>query len=554
MMRTPAQPKPRPQRLQTFAAPVGGWIKNQNLATPGARRPDGSAVNGAWVLENWFPIATGIRMRGGSSVFNQLGDGTQTIRSLFTYVNGNNESLFAAVDDAIYDVTHQVGSFYLRDNIGHRLVDDQGNRLITFPTAPLTPVFDGLTGGLWSVIQFATPGGVFLRAVNGQDTPLVYDGAAWSTDPAITAVDPTTLSNVFVYKRRLFFIQKDSLNAWYLAADSIGGAAVQLPLGGVFPRGGSLLFGASWSLDGGGGLTAQCIFVTTEGEVAVYQGDDPSVADSWSLVGVYRIGKPLGPKAWIHAGGDLVIATDVGFVPLSQAVQRDYAALSPSAISYPIETAWNEAVAARSSAYWSCEVWPSKQMVLVVLPTVSGTTPQMFVANTRTGAWALFTGWDGTCVQAFGDKLFFGSTKARIVETESGGADQESVYTATCVPLFDPLKTPASLKTGMLARATLLSPYAVEATVSFQHDFMVNLPSPPDDIVVPSGSLWGVGVWGVSQWGAAAVKQTFQDWRSVGGSGYSIAPAVQISSGSIVPPDVELVAIDLTYDLATVVT
>jgi hypothetical protein len=314
------------------------------------------------------------------------------------------------------------------------------------------------------------------------------------------------------------------------------------------------LFGASWSLDGGGGLTAQCIFVTTEGECAVYQGTDPSVAANWSLVGVYRIGKPMGPKAWIHAGGDLVIATDVGFVPLSQAVQRDYAALSPSAVSYPIETAWNDAVAARSGEFWGCEVWPSKQMVLVALPTVSDTSPQIFAANARTGAWARFTGWDATCVQLFGERLFFGSAGGKIIEAEVTGADQEAVYVSTCVPLFDPLKSPASLKTGMSARATLLSPLRVAAGLSFQHDFTVNLPPAPDDIVIPAGALWGVGIWGTSQWGATAVTQTFQEWRSISGSGYSVAPAVQISSGSIVPPDVELVSIDMTYDLSDIQT
>lgn len=554
-MRKAAAPnKPRIAKVTTFPAPVGGWIKNQNLAIPGARRPDGSAVNGAFVLENWFPIATGIRMRGGTAQYNQLGDGTQTIRSLFTYVNGNNKSLFAAIDDAIYDVTFQVATFNLVDDLGRSLVDDQGNNLIAFPTSPLVPVVTGQTSGAWSVVQFATPGGVFLRAVNGTNTSQVYDGATWSTTPAITGVDSATLSNVFVFKQRLFFLQKDSLDAWYLPAASIGGAAVKFPLGGVFSRGGSLLFGGSWSIDGGGGLTAQCIFVTTEGEVAVYQGTDPSTAATWSLVGVYRVGKPLGPKAWIHAGGDLVIGTDIGFVPLSQAVSRDFAALSPTAISYPIETAWNDAVSARPGLNWSCEVWPSKQMVLIALPTVPSTVPQMFVANARTGAWSLFTGWDATCVQLFDNRLFYGSTGGLIVEAEVGGSDQGDLYTSSCVPLFDPLKSPSSLKVGMSARATLLSPVKVKATLSMQKDFNVNLPSAPDDIRTASGSLWGVGIWGTDTWGTTAAKQVFQSWQSVNGSGYSVAPAVQVSSGGIVPPDVELVALDLTYDLGDVVT
>ena len=66
MRRPAARVKPRLAKLQSFPAPIGGWIKNVNLATPDARLPSGQRVNGASVLENWFPTATGIRMRGGS--------------------------------------------------------------------------------------------------------------------------------------------------------------------------------------------------------------------------------------------------------------------------------------------------------------------------------------------------------------------------------------------------------------------------------------------------------------------------------------------------------
>jgi hypothetical protein len=526
-MRKPAaRTKPRTAKPASFPAPVGGWIKNQNLAAPGSRLPDGSRVNGAYLLENWFPIATGLRMRGGSQVFATLGDGTRDPTAMFAYANGNNRKLFGANAIGIYDIT-------------------AGGTVAA-------PAVGGLTGGAWSVIQFATPGGVFLRGVNGLDTPQVFDGTSWSTAPAITGVTATALSQVWSYKQRLFFVESGTLNAWYLPVDTVGGAAVKLPLGGVFKRGGSLLFGASWSLDGGGGLTEQCIFVSTEGEVAVYQGTDPSSPSAWSRVGVYRIGKPLGAKAWIHAGGDLVIATDIGFVPLSQAVQRDLAALSPAAISFPIETAWNEAVAARSGQDWNCEVWPTKQMVLVAMPTLSGQSPQMFAANARTGAWTRYTAWNGTCLQLFGARMFFGSTGGNIIEAEVTGADQGVSYTATCVPQFDPLKAPASLKTSLLMRAILRSPEEVVPQLSLQADYVVNLPAVPDALQLAATDLWGVGVWGVAKWGVDVALKIFERWQSVGGSGYAIAPATQLTTGSVTTPNVELVQVDITYDMGDV--
>lgn len=107
----------------------------------------------------------------------------------------------------------------------------------------------------------------------------------------------------------------------------------------------------------------------------------------------------------------------------------------------------------------------------------------------------------------------------------------------------------------MSARATILSTLSVTAQLSFQHDYNINLPPPPTDTVVPAGNLWGTAVWGKDSWGGAAgAKKPIQQWRSVNGSGYMVSPAVQIPSGSIIQPDAELVNIDLTYDLADILT
>lgn len=555
-MRQPAartKPKPRIAQIKTFPAPVSGWIANQNLLVPNALKPDGSRVQGAAVLENWFPTATGIRMRGGSKIFAEIGDASLPVVTMFSYVVGNNAKLFATTAQAIYNITNPVvpENKVLADELGNPLVDHLGRYIASQLSVPDFDV-GTLNGGDWSVVQFATPGGTFLRCVNGVDTPLVYDGTTWGTAPAITGVDPTTLSVVWVYKKRLFFIQKDTLDVWYLPVDSIGGAAVKFPLGGVFTRGGSLLFGSVWSIESGDGPSEQWAVVTTEGEVAVYRGDNPSDATNFTKIGVYRIGKPRGPKAFIRAGGDLIIATDIGLVPLSQAFQRDVAALSQTAISYAIETEWNKAVAERSAGFWHTELWPTKQMMLVAPPTPEGLQPRIMVANARTGAWAPFTGWDATCLHLFGDRFFFGSDSGKIVECEVTGLDQGSAYTCTYVPLFDPLKNPAALKVGIQARAVLRATSKPNPKMSLQSDYTVSLPTAPDDTTSLADNLWGVGVWGVSKWGTASEKKTFQEWRSVPGQGYSLAAATQITSGNISPPDIELVQTDLTYDMGDI--
>lgn len=529
MRRPAAKTKPRKADEKSFPTLVRGWIANEALSSP---QPGGAAR-----LENFFPTATDVRMRAGNQLYATVGAGTGRVGSLFSYVTGTISRLFSAFGGAIYDMT-----------------------TVPNPLVSPAPAVSGLLGSDWSVVQFQTPGGVFLRMVNGLDDPRLFDGTAFATTAPITAtgLNPKDLVFVWAYKKRLFFIEKNSMNAWYLDVENLGGAATKLPLGANFNRGGKLIFGAAWSIDSGAGLSEQCAFMTSEGEVVIYTGENPGDATAWKKVGLYQIGRPLGANAVIRGGGDLIICTDIGFVPLSQAIQKDTAALSPAAVSYPIETEWNERVKLRSSAPWVAEVWPTKQMVVIALPTVNDQRPEMLVANARTGAWALYSGWDASCVEVFGGRLFFGTTGGRVIEAEVGGMDvgepgnPSRPYTAVAVPLFDGLRAPTAVKEAGMARAVVRSPGDAIVKVSALADYVVDLPVPPDAAASLSGSIWGVGTWGTSTWGTEAVKVTSQDWQSVAAVGYALSAAVQITSGSVAPPEVDLLRIDLTYQVGDI--
>lgn len=606
-MRKPAaRNKPRIAQPTTFVAATGGWIANANLAAANSK------LQGAFKLQNYFPLTTSVILRRGSVKYATLGAGSFSVDSLMSYKNGNNVALFGATQDSIYNIS--------------TVVD---------PNVTPTAAVSGLTSGKWSSVQYATTGGTYLVNVNGSDDMRVYDGSLWwginnqptnqlnfdaqtanftigatitgatsgstavikgQTDAgttgslyvgtvtgsgfvdneiisggggsatvngliiplfvAFTGITTSSLSYVWSYKSRLFFIEKNSMNAWYLPIDANSGAAVKFPMGGIFTRGGSLLFGSSWSLDtsGDGGLSEQCIFVSTEGEVAVYQGDNPATAATWTKVGTYRIGKPLGPKSFIRAGGDIIVATDVGFIPLSQAIQRDYAALSPTAVSYPIETEWNSLVSQRAGGTWCCEVWPEHQMVVVAIPTVNLQSPVMLVSNATSGAWAEYTGWDGNCLEVFNGRLFFGSASGKVVEANVSGSDQGSTYTGLFVPLFNDMKTAASLKTVLNGRVFMRGPQAPVVSLNCQFDYIYTMFSPPSAPIIAGTSAWGAGIWGAAIWGDAVTLNNYNQWDSVGGAGYAFAPDVQITSGSLVPLDTEIVRVEMTYDTGDIVS
>ena len=249
-----------------------------------------------------------------------------------------------------------------------------------------------LTNGDWSVSEFANTGGNYIILANGADSVREFDGTTWTT-PTITGVTSSGLSQTWVFKNRVWFVEEDTLSAWYLATDAISGAATEFPLRGVFQLGGSLLFGATWSLDSGEGLDDVIIFASTEGEIAVYTGTDP--ATDFSLQGVYRIGVPLNKNAWFKAGGDLAIMTEDGIIPVSEALRKDRAALQAVAITYPIEDAWKDAITNRTASFdFSVTLWHSQSLLMIGTNAKTSSMNVSFVANARTGAWCRFTDRD----------------------------------------------------------------------------------------------------------------------------------------------------------------
>jgi len=542
--------KPKEFQSYSFPAPSLGWVANNNLSV--------SQPGGAFLMENFFPTATGAVMRRGKQKYATLGTGSLPVRSIFSYVEGTSRKLFASNDEAIWDISTvaEPNNNVLGTEAAESLVTENAD-YIGWGSTKGFDVFPN-TYGRWIVAQFQTSGGTFLRGVNGVDTPFVYDGAGFDVEPALTFPEeeettPERLSYVWSYKNRLWFIEKDSMNVWYLPVDQIGGALVKLPLGGEFTLGGQLVFGATWSQDVGDGLNAMIAFFSSEGEVAVYQGSNPASLADWAQVGVYRTGKAMGDRAHVQIGGDLLIATDVGMVPLSEALRRDYSALAGASISNPIEAAWPEEVALRSAEPWNCVVWTAKQIMAVALPTTAEQPPRMLIMNSRTGKWTRYSDWGSTCVHVYQDRMFFGDETGGIYEAEVGGLDNGRPFTATIVPTFDQFGVPG-LKTVTMARAVLKCAHAVQEKITIQSDYEVKLPPAPAASAATSGSFWGTATWGVSTWGGTLVKKVIQKWRSVFGAGEVHSAAIQITSGSIIPMDVEIIRTDVLFTVGDVIS
>ena len=116
-----------------------------------------------------------------------------------------------------------------------------------------------------------------------------------------------------LYKNRLFFLERESLRFWYTKdAGAVQGEMLPFDLAQIARLGGHLVCAAGWTYSVSGAQESQILFITSEGEVLVYAGDNPSEIDAWTLRGTYKIPRPLGNKCVCALGGDLVYLGENG--------------------------------------------------------------------------------------------------------------------------------------------------------------------------------------------------------------------------------------------------
>ena len=515
----PAQARAASQPY-SFPAPVRGWIESENLAN--------NSGLGASVLENWFPGQSTVRLRGGAMRVANIG---VPVQGLIPFHASGVAKLFAASQTAVYDISG--------------LVPD------TIPE----PVISGLANGAWSYVQFGTAGGTFLLMVNGANSMRMFDGLTWTTigagsTPSVTGVETRNLSQIWIHGARIWAVERGTLRAWYLPVNSMGGAANSFDLASVFRRGGSLAFGATWSGDSGDGMDDRCVFVSDLGEVAVYDGYDPGDLSGWSLIGRYDIGRPVGTQV-MQAGGDLLISTVDGLIPMSAVVTKDPSALSMSAVTRPIEPSWRRAVAQNETTAFQLLKWQREAMGIVGLPAAAGA--ETFVVNLQTGAWSRWTGLDVQCLAMYRDLAYFGSRNGLIYLIEGRGDDDGEAFIARYGGLPDHIGLPGALKVLHQARAIFRSQVAFSPRLSVAVDYRNNFPVAPNAATALGGgeSLWDIGIWDVSIWDAGPSETDrptrTTKWRSIGRNGIVASPQVQVLCSGDRRNDAELIAFDILH-------
>lgn len=577
----------------SVVAPIDGWNVRDSIAS---MKPTDAVI-----LDNWWPTTTDCQIRGG---YNQWATGLSgTAETVIPYnPAGGARKLFAITSTGnLYDVTANApvgaalvtgltngrwqflqvttlgGSFILAANGADNMLRYDGtNWVFIYPSATgqtiSTIVGNGVivtvttaaphllrTGNTVTTSGAATVGynvGPVSITVTGANTFTFVNtttGAAGGTPiytvgENITGVNPANVFSLSLFKHRVWLVEKNSLNPWYLALDSIQGAATLFPIGPLFDKGGFLQGIPTWTIDGGQGMDDNIVFVSSAGQVLVYKGTDPSTATTFAETGVFNMGEPIGNRFWIKWGGDVVMITDQGLFPMATALLSADINNKTNLTDKILPAIAAAVAAARSSFGWQVITYPSQNMLLLNIP--GGMVNYQVAMNTITGAWCRFpTGFAAACFASQGNSLYFGAA-GYVGLAWSGNTDAGASIVAEMLPAFNYFGRRGYSKDFKAVKPIFLTNGAPTILGVMNLDFDTTPPAGSLAFTTPTiGMVWNAMIWGSMVWGGGYLIQ--KAWQAaVGGSGDCGAFHFKVqNNGSVV----KLEAITYVFELGGII-
>ena len=567
------RPKQNTAKTASVPAPLGGWNARDSIA----EMQPMDAVQ----MINFFPTPTDIQLRKG---WTKKSTGiTSQVDTVITYPTNTGYKLFAFAGTKIWDASTSTASVVFDGLSSAKMQfvnfsNTAGNWIVACNGQDPVVVYDGTkwfflaTTSTATAISTITNTGTTANVttatahnlVTGNEitvsgaAPTDYNGTyvitktgantftyVMATTPAtnaitvgsytvlgVTGADSSTFINVNLFKNRLYFTQKNTLNCWYLDVDSIAGVASPLYFGGIARSGGYLQAMGTWTLDAGQGADDYAVFVTSMGEVIVYNGTDPTTADTWALKGVWQLGQTFNRRCFTKWAGDLLLLTQDGLVPLASALQSSR--LDPrinitDKIYYPVSQAATNYYA---NFGWQVIYYASENMLILNIPVSDGI--EQYVMHTITKAWARFTGIQAYCFVNSGDNdLHFGGD-GYVGTFYSGFSDNGNNITGAVQQAYSYFDTPGQLKRFTLVRPILQTDNGLPTVLcNISTDFQPvdNLGQVSFNPSILNASKWDSSTWDNKNWGGGLV--TTKIWQGVTGLGFTGSINMTVASQGI---------------------
>lgn len=493
-------------------APTGGW----DAISPLANMPVDRAVQ----LDNWVPRPGWIEPRRGFiPQCTGLGLPNTPVQTLMAYNGfGSIQKLFGVAGGTIYDCT--VAG-------------------VAVPTSVI-----GLSNSRLQHIMFSNAADLqFLVAVNGSDGVQLFNGTTWSVS-AITGagIDPTKFVCVNAHKGRLWFAPINSTDVVYLTTvGGISGAAAIFPLGQLMTRGGYIQAIGRWTMDTKQTVDEYIAFISSRGEVIVYAGTDPSTADTWSLVGIYQLGAPIGRRCFLRIAGNLQIITVDGVVGMSEMLSTDRGAVNRVSLTSVLMN--QMALAAQSyknNFGWQLVEFPLGTLAIMNIPQQENYRQIQFVMNTITGAWSRFIGlnpdtdepdvnfginancWEITST----DQIFFGGNDGAVYQWNVGSGDNLQPINCIAKGAYNSFGNAAQFKRYLQLQPLITTTGNPIPSIGINVDFNDTSILSTEQPVMQNASLWDDVNWDQFDW--ADLQTVTNNWVGVNGAGHYVSIVTKV--------------------------
>lgn len=486
-------------QLAVIPAPTGGL----NYRDPIAAMSPADAL----VLTNMIPRQQGCELRKGYQAYATavtVSSVAQPVDSVFGYKapNSANDKVFMAANGNIYDVT-------------------AGGA----PVAAVTGT--GSTDDEWWTTQFSTAADTFLLAVSPGAGYWTYSTTTgWVNRTATTTGMTTSVRTVAVWKRRVWFTFVNSPNVYYMDnVDAVTGAITSFAMGSILRNGGYVSALFNWTIDAGFSVDDFLVAIGSEGDVGVWEGTDPTSTTTFGLKGAWYVGPvPKHGRYFTPFGGDVMIVSELGLVPMSKLITGQYTQDQQVGPASKIQSVFAPLVRKLlAQKYFDVFVVPSSEVLVIKLPADGGTYRQ-FAMNVTTGAWCQFVGIPMRSAAVIGGELYFGTEDGLTCKGLYGDLDGVDTVGAGGVypegeiqTSFQNFGTPAQLKKFGMARPIFIAtaPPATKLVVNTQYQFN-SVGGSPFFFSEDNGE-WNAGLWNTATW---VGQNTYQAWYGTSGLGY----------------------------------
>ncbi len=552
-------------------APTGGL----NTISPAGAMPPGDCVK----LFNMTAAEYGLRTRLGNRewVTGLTGAADNYVRTIMPFMGsalaGTANKIFCTTSSGIWDVTSSTAAPVITlafdtttgdagYGVSHSMTTAGGHFLLYCDEVNGYYAYSETAGTWTKIVPTATNAWVALTVYASGDYVLndsgktyrcdtngTSAGAGGPTGTSANIVDGTTRWDyvegvlgglnpanacfVMVWKSRVWFVQKSSAKAWYLAAGTVYGTATQLDLdkSSQFRQGGYLVGLWNWTGNAGASLDDQLVGVSSGGDVAIYAGSDPASADTFQLVGVHSAGSvPSGRRIATPTGSDLLILTAGGPLPLSKLVQGGEGLGQYQTAKIP--NLFNNYMLSKASLPgWAMLNHPEDNTLLVTVPTTAGYATEQLALSLGTQSWSQYRDLPIYSMGVWNRKLYFGTVDGKVCVND-GYLDgvtlaNPSGYAAiqwSVIGAFNGLGNAREKQVVGIIPEILCDggTPAFDTAARYDYDFTeLGTVAQP----APGTNSWDTGLWDTAVWGGEFAPSG--EFRGADGAGRKVAIAVR---------------------------